>query len=61
MAVEGALIVGSGVTPDSVRWLTEVGVTATQDYAWFYRGEPYSPVTAKKDSMSRFAEQYLQH
>ena len=52
-------VLKSGVTPDSVRRLEDLGVTMTQDYAWFYRGEPYSPVQKKKDSMSRFAEQFL--
>jgi probable F420-dependent oxidoreductase len=52
-------VLKEGVTPDGVRHLEELGVTMTQDYAWFYRGEPYSPVANKKDSMSRFAETFI--
>ena len=54
-------VLKAGVTPDGVRRLEDLGVTMTQDYAWFYRGEPYSPVQKKKDSMSRFAEQFIEH
>ena len=49
----------AGVSHDGIRRLEDLGVTMTQDYAWFYKGEPYSPVQKKKDSMSRFAEQFI--
>jgi probable F420-dependent oxidoreductase len=52
-------VLKEGVTPGGVSYLEELGVTMTQDYAWFYRGEPYSPVGKKKDSMSRFAESFI--
>lgn len=48
-----------GVTADSVARLAEIGVTMTQDYAWFYKGEPYSPLQHKLDTMSRFAETFI--
>ncbi len=48
-----------GVSHDGIRRLEELGVTMTQDYAWSHKGEPYSPVQNKKDSMSRFAEQFI--
>lgn len=44
---------------DRLRRLSDIGVTITQDYAWLYKGEPYSSVGKKKDSMSRFADLYL--
>jgi probable F420-dependent oxidoreductase len=52
-------VLKAGVSHDGIRRLEDLGVTMTQDYAWFYRGEPYSPVQKKKDSMSRFAEQFI--
>jgi probable F420-dependent oxidoreductase len=48
-----------GVTHDSVGRLEEMGVTMTQDYAWFYRGEPYSDIAKKKASMARFADTFI--
>jgi probable F420-dependent oxidoreductase len=48
-----------GVTADGVRRLEDLGVTMTQDYAWLYKGEPFSAVAKKKDSMSRFAEEFI--
>jgi alkanesulfonate monooxygenase SsuD/methylene tetrahydromethanopterin reductase-like flavin-dependent oxidoreductase (luciferase family) len=48
-----------GVTPDNVARLEDLGVTMTQDYAWLFKGEPYSPVGKKKDAMSRFAESFI--
>lgn len=48
-----------GVSHDGIRQLEDLGVTMTQDYAWFHKGEPFSPVQKKKDSMSRFAEQFM--
>jgi probable F420-dependent oxidoreductase len=52
-------VLKAGVSHDSVRRLEELGVTMTQDYAWFYKGEPYSPLQKKKESMSRFADQFI--
>ena len=52
-------VLKEGVSHDGLRRLEDLGVTMTQDYAWFYKGEPYSPVQQKKDSMSRFADQYI--
>ena len=52
-------VLKAGVSHDGIRRLEELGVTMTQDYAWFYKGEPYSTVQHKKDSMSRFADQYI--
>ena len=49
----------TGVSHDGIRRLEDLGVTMTQDYAWFHKGEPFSPVQKKKDSMSRFAEQFI--
>ena len=39
--------------------MRSVGVTMTQDYAWLYKGEPYSEVGKKKDTMSRFADRFI--
>jgi probable F420-dependent oxidoreductase len=47
------------ITVDRLRRLRDIGVTMTQDYAWLYKGEPYSDVAKKKDSMSRFADQFI--
>jgi probable F420-dependent oxidoreductase len=52
-------VLKAGVSHDGIRRLEDLGVTMTQDYAWFYKGEPYSPVQKKKDSMSRFAEEFI--
>jgi probable F420-dependent oxidoreductase len=52
-------VLKEGVSHDGVRRLEDLGVTMTQDYAWFYRGEPYSPLADKKDSMSRFADAFI--
>ncbi|MEO5837639.1 MAG: hypothetical protein ABIQ73_03700 [Acidimicrobiales bacterium] len=49
----------AGVSHDGIRRLEALGVTMTQDYAWLYKGEPYSTVQHKKDSMSRFADQFI--
>ena len=48
-----------GVSHDGIRRLEDLGVTMTQDYSWFHKGEPYSPVQKKKDSISRYAEQFI--
>ena len=32
----------------------------TQDYAWFYKGEPYSSFDRKRETMERFAEETIQ-
>ena len=34
--------------------------TMTQDYAWFYKGEPYSSFDRKRETMERFAEETIQ-
>jgi probable F420-dependent oxidoreductase len=47
------------LTVDRLRALRDVGVTMTQDYAWLYKGEPYSDVGKKKDAMSRFADRFI--
>ena len=35
--------------------MAKLGVTMTQDYAWFYKGEPYSTLEHKRETMERFA------
>jgi probable F420-dependent oxidoreductase len=47
------------LTVDRLRRLADLGVTMTQDYAWFYKGEPYSDVAHKQDTMSRFADRFI--
>ncbi|MEO8696948.1 MAG: TIGR03619 family F420-dependent LLM class oxidoreductase [Acidimicrobiales bacterium] len=59
MPFEIFAVAKAGVSLDGIRRLEELGVTMTQDYAWFYKGEPYSTVQHKKDSMSRFADQFM--
>lgn len=44
---------------DGLRRLADLGVTMTQDYAWFYKGEPYSSFERKRETMERFAEQTI--
>ncbi len=39
--------------------MAKLGVTMTQDYAWFYKGEPYSSLEHKRETMERFAEQTI--
>jgi probable F420-dependent oxidoreductase len=39
--------------------MADLGVTMTQDYAWFYKGEPYSTLEHKRDTMRRFAERNM--
>jgi hypothetical protein len=41
---------------DTLRRMADLGVTMTQDYAWFYKGEPYSSLDHKRETMQRFAE-----
>jgi len=45
---------------DTLRRMSDLGVTMTQDYAWFYKGEPTSSLAHKRETMSRFAEQTIQ-
>ncbi len=45
---------------DGLRRLADLGVTMTQDYAWFYKGEPYSSFDRKRETMERFAEETIQ-
>lgn len=52
-------VLKDGLTVDRLRRLRDIGVTMTQDYAWLYKGEPYSDVAKKKESMSRFADQFI--
>ena len=44
---------------DTLKRMADLGVTMTQDYAWFYKGEPFSPLEHKRESMERFAERYI--
>jgi probable F420-dependent oxidoreductase len=44
---------------DGLRRLADLGVTATQDYAWFYKGVPYSSFEHKRGTMERFAEETI--
>ncbi len=39
--------------------MAELGVTMTQDYAWFYKGEPYSTLEHKCETMERFADRNI--
>ena len=48
-----------GLTRDTVARFEDLGVTMTQDYAWLFKGEPYSPVAKKKDAMTRFADEFI--
>jgi len=47
------------VTTDSVRRFEDLGVDDDAGLRMLYRGEPYSPVAKKKDSMSRFADKFI--
>ncbi len=40
--------------------MAELGVTMTQDYAWFYKGEPYSTLEHKRQTMESFAEHTIE-
>jgi len=44
---------------DTLRRMADLGVTMTQDYAWFYKGEPWSSLDYKRETMQRFAEQTI--
>jgi alkanesulfonate monooxygenase SsuD/methylene tetrahydromethanopterin reductase-like flavin-dependent oxidoreductase (luciferase family) len=44
---------------DTLRRMADLGVTMTQDYAWFYKGEPYSRPEQKRATMERFAEETI--
>jgi probable F420-dependent oxidoreductase len=44
---------------DTLRRMADLGVTMTQDYAWFYKGEPWSSLDHKRETMQRFAEQTI--
>jgi probable F420-dependent oxidoreductase len=52
-------VVKSGLDRDTVQRLEDLGVTMTQDYAWLYKGEPRSDFSHKRDTMLRFAEQWM--
>lgn len=45
---------------DGLRRLADLGVTMTQDYAWFYKGERASSFARKRETMERFAEQTIE-
>jgi len=44
---------------DGLRRLADLGVTMTQDYAWFYKGERTSTLARKRETMERFAERTI--
>lgn len=44
---------------DTLKRMAESGVTMTQDYAWFYKGEPYSPIEHKRETMERYATETI--
>jgi probable F420-dependent oxidoreductase len=44
---------------DTLRRMADLGVTMTQDYAWFYKGEPWSSLAHKRETMERFAEETI--
>jgi probable F420-dependent oxidoreductase len=45
---------------DTLRRMADMGITMTQDYAWFYKGEPHSSIDHKRATMERFAEKNIQ-
>lgn len=45
---------------DGLRRLADLGVTMTQDYAWFYKGERSSTLERKRETMERFAEETIE-
>jgi len=45
---------------DGLRRLADLGVTMTQDYAWFYKGERASTLERKRETMARFAEETIE-
>jgi probable F420-dependent oxidoreductase len=44
---------------DTLRRMADMGVTMTQDYAWFYKGEQRSSFARKRETMERFAEETI--
>jgi len=44
---------------DTLRRMADMGVTMTQDYAWFYKGEHRSSFAHKRETMERFAEETI--
>jgi alkanesulfonate monooxygenase SsuD/methylene tetrahydromethanopterin reductase-like flavin-dependent oxidoreductase (luciferase family) len=44
---------------DGLRRLADLGVTMTQDYAWFYKGERTSSLARKRETMERFADETI--
>jgi alkanesulfonate monooxygenase SsuD/methylene tetrahydromethanopterin reductase-like flavin-dependent oxidoreductase (luciferase family) len=44
---------------DTLRRLADLGVTMTQDYAWFYKGERTSSLEHKRSTLERFAEETI--
>jgi probable F420-dependent oxidoreductase len=45
---------------DTLRRMSDLGVTMTQDYAWFYKGEPTSSPAHKRATMERFAHETIE-
>ncbi|MFO0687904.1 MAG: TIGR03619 family F420-dependent LLM class oxidoreductase [Myxococcota bacterium] len=45
---------------DGLRRMADLGVTMTQDYAWFYKGEHTSTLERKRETMERFAEETIE-
>lgn len=45
---------------DGLRRLADLGVTMTQDYAWFYKGERASTFERKRETMERFAAETIE-
>jgi probable F420-dependent oxidoreductase len=44
---------------DTLRRMADLGITMTQDYAWFYKGQPVSTPEHKRATMERFAEETI--
>lgn len=44
---------------DTLRRMADLGVTMTQDYAWFYKGTRTSSLEHKRETMERFAEETI--
>ena len=53
------MVLKSGLDPSALARLEDLGVTMTQDYAWLYKGTPRSPFEHKRETMQRFAEQWI--
>jgi probable F420-dependent oxidoreductase len=59
---EFAVVVGLSVPPDldTFKRMADAGVTGITNVPWYYQGTPTSSIAFKRESLERFAEQFIE-